>query len=106
MKRLRKGDQVEVICGKDRGRKGTINAMVGEDRALVDGINVVKRHTRPNPQENNPGGVIDKIKSIHVSNLMLVNPQSGQAERVSIRVTTEGDQVKRQRYFKSNQAVI
>lgn len=106
MKRLKKGDQVEVISGKDRGRKGSISAMIGNDRALVDGINVVKRHTRPNPMANNPGGVIDKVKSIHVSNLMLVNPQSGEAERVSVRLTTEGDQVKRQRYFKSNQAVI
>lgn len=103
MRRLKKGDEVEVICGKDRGRKGKITAVVGEERALVEGINMVKRHTRPDPRVNNPGGVIDKAKSIHVSNLMLVNPQGNVPERVRVRVTEQG---RRERYFKSNNVTI
>ena len=110
MKKLRKGDNVVVICGKDKGRNGTITQVIG-DRALVEGINVVKRHTKPNPQANNPGGVIDKVKSIHISNLMLVNSNSNLGERVSIRLVEEqsdskNHKIKRERYFKSsNQAV-
>ena len=106
MNKLRRGDLVQVICGKDRGRQGKITAMMGDTRALVEGVNVMKRHTKPNPMNNVPGGVVDKTKSIHLSNLMLVNPQSGRPERVKIRVNTETGKTSRQRFFKSNQAVI
>lgn len=105
MKRLRKGDQVEVICGRDKGRRGSISTMLG-DRALVDGVNVVKRHTKPNPYTNTPGGVVDKVKPIHTSNLMLINPQSNKPERVSVKLSDGSDSAKKQRYFKSNSAVI
>ena len=107
MNKLRKGDSITVICGKDKGRTGTITKIIG-DRALVDGINVVKRHTKPNPQANNPGGVVDKTKSIHISNLMLVNSKSNKGEKVSVRLVENkaGAKSERERYFKSTNDVV
>lgn len=109
MKKFRKGDQVEVICGKDKGRRGNITNVIG-DRALVEGINVTKKHTKPNPMQNVPGGVINKVKSIHISNIMVVCTESNKPERVKIRLIDDTAKAekseKRQRYFKSNNTAV
>lgn len=107
MKKIRKGDTVTVICGKDRGRSGIVSKII-KDRALVEGINVVKKHTKPNPQDNNPGGIVDKLKSISLSNVMLNNPVSNKPEKASIRIVEgkNGKKIQRQRYFKSSNEVV
>ena len=89
MNRIRKGDQVIVIAGKYKGQKGEV-MRVAADRVFVQNINLVKRHTKPNPQANQPGGVIEREAPIHVSNVMLFNPASGKGERVGTKVLEDG----------------
>ena len=78
MNRIRKGDQVVVISGKDKGKRGDVVRVAG-DKVVVSNVNSVKRHTKPNPQANQPGGVIEREAPIHVSNVMLFNPATGKA---------------------------
>ncbi|MCA1714017.1 MAG: 50S ribosomal protein L24 [Gammaproteobacteria bacterium] len=89
MNRIKKGDHVVVIAGKDKGKQGEVVRMAG-DKVVVANINVVKRHTKPNPQANQPGGVIEREAPIHVSNVMLFNPASGKGERVKTQVLEDG----------------
>ena len=77
MNRIKKGDQVVVIAGKDKGKKGDVVRVAG-DKVVVSNINIIKRHTKPNPQAGQPGGVIEREAPIHISNVMLFNPASGQ----------------------------
>jgi large subunit ribosomal protein L24 len=84
MNRIRKGDQVIVIAGADKGKKGEVVRVAG-DRVVVQNINIVKRHTKPNPQAGNAGGIVEKEAPIHVSNVMLVCPKCGKAARVGVR---------------------
>ena len=89
MNRIRKGDQVVVITGKDKGKRGDVVRVAG-DKVVVSNVNVIKRHTKPNPQAGQPGGVIEREAPIHISNVMLFNPASGKGERVAFKVLEDG----------------
>jgi len=102
MKRLRKGDQVVVISGKDKGRQGTV-LKVMDDQVLVESINMVKKHTKPNPMQGVEGGIVDKEMPLNVSNVMLFNPVTNKGDRVGFKVLEDGRKV---RYFKSNGEVV
>ncbi len=99
MNRLKKGDDVIVLAGRDKGKRGTILAMLDDGRALVNDVNVVKRHTRGNPQRQQAGGIVSKEAPIQQSNLALFNPTSGKGERIGIRHLADGTKI---RYYKSN----
>jgi large subunit ribosomal protein L24 len=103
MKRLRKGDQVVVITGKDKGRQGTVLKVMADDRVLVESINMVKKHTKPNPMQGVEGGIVDKEMPLHVSNVMLFNPVANKGDRVGFKELEDGRKV---RYFKSNGEVV
>ena len=103
MKRLCKGDQVVVISGKDKGRQGTVLKVMADDRVLVESINMVKKHTKPNPMQGVEGGIVDKEMPLHVSNVMLFNPVANKGDRVGFKVLEDGRKV---RYFKSNGEVV
>ena len=98
MNRIRKGDQVIVVTGKYKGQKGEV-LRVAADRVFVQNINLVKRHTKPNPQAGQPGGVIEREASIHISNVMLFNPASGKGERIGIKELEDGRKL---RVFRSS----
>ena len=98
MNRIKKGDQVVVIAGKDKGKRGDVVRVAG-DKLVVSNINIIKRHTKPNPQANQPGGVIEREAPIHISNVMLFNPASGKGERVGIKVLEDGRKL---RVFRSS----
>ncbi|MDY6947486.1 MAG: 50S ribosomal protein L24 [Pseudomonadota bacterium] len=102
MKKIRKGDEVVVTTGRDKGRRGTV-VKVLEDRVVVENINMVKRHTKPNPQRNVQGGIVEKETSIDLSNVALWNPVTKKADRVGIRTLADG---KRVRFFKSNKETV
>ena len=102
MNRIRKGDQVVVITGKDKGKRGDVVRVAG-DKVVVSNINVVKRHTKPNPQAGQPGGVIEREAPIHISNVMLFNPASGKGERVATKVLEDGTRL---RVFRSSGEAI
>ena len=104
MKRIKKGDDVIVISGKDKGRRGTVLKVIDEDgRVLVEGINVVKKHQKPNPNAGVQGGIIEQEHSLHVSNVMLFNPATGKGDRVGVKALEDGRKV---RFFKSNNEVV
>ena len=102
MNRIRKGDQITVITGKNKGQKGEVLRVVG-DRVFVQNMNLVKRHTKPNPHANQPGGIIEREASIHISNIQLVNPASGKGERLGFKVLADGRKV---RVFRSTGEVV
>ena len=89
MNRIKKGDQVVVTAGKDKGKRGDVVRVLG-DKVVVSNINIIKRHTKPNPQANQPGGVIEREAPIDASNVMLFNPASGKGERVGTKVLEDG----------------
>lgn len=99
MQKIRRGDEVVVITGRDKGKRGTVLNRVGPEHLLVEGINLVKKHQRPNPMKGEAGGVVDKTMPIVQSNVMLVNPATGKGDRVGIRTLEDGTKV---RFFKSN----
>lgn len=99
MRKIRKGDDVVVVAGRDKGKRGNVTRVVSSERIIVDGVNMVKRHTKGNPQQNIPGGIIDKEAPIHVSNVMVYNPKTEKGDRVGIKVLEDGKKV---RFFKSN----
>ncbi|MFO1456586.1 MAG: 50S ribosomal protein L24 [Steroidobacteraceae bacterium] len=99
MKKIRKGDNVIVIAGRDKGRKGAVIAVLDDDTVLVENVNRVKRHTRGNPQAGRQGGIVEKEAPLHVSKVALFNPATQKADRVGIKKLADG---KRVRYFKSN----
>lgn len=103
MRKIRKKDDVIVIAGKDKGKRGTVMKVVDEDSVIVEGVNMVKRHTRPNPNLGQPGGIIEQEKPIQVSNVAIFNPGTGKADRVGIKILDDGRKV---RVFKSNNEVI
>jgi large subunit ribosomal protein L24 len=103
MKHVRKGDQVVVISGKDKGRQGTVLKVMTDDRVLVESINMVKKHTKPNPMQGIEGGIVDKEMPLHVSNVMLFNPVINKGDRVGFKTLEDGRKV---RYFKSNGEVV
>lgn len=106
MKKIIKGDQVIVTVGKDKGRKGEVVRVLG-DKVIVDGINVVKRHQKPNPMKGVEGGIVAKSMPINISNIAILNPETQKADRVGIKVVKEdGKKDRRVRFFKSNGAQI
>jgi len=103
MNRIKKGDEVIVIAGKDKGKRGSVLQLMPNDRVLIENVNVVKRHTRGNPARGTSGGILDKEMPIHASNVALFNPVTKKADRVGFRVLEDGRKV---RYFKSNNEVL
>jgi large subunit ribosomal protein L24 len=100
MKKLRKGDEVVVLSGKDKGRTGTIGTVRPDGMVMVAGVNVAKKHQKGNPQkQNTPGGIVDKEMPIHASKVAIWNPAAKKADRVGIRTLADG---KRVRFFKSS----
>lgn len=100
MQKIKKGDEVEVIAGKDKGKRGKVTRMFNaESRLLVEGVNLVKKCLRGNPQRGEQGGIIDREAPIHTSNVALVNPTTQKIDKVGIRILEDGRKV---RYFKSN----
>jgi large subunit ribosomal protein L24 len=102
MNKIRKGDEVVVIAGRDKGRRGTVIKVL-DGQVVVEGLNMVKRHTKPNPQRNTQGGIVEKEAAIDVSNVMLWNPVAKKGDRVGIRTLADGRRV---RFFKSNKEVV
>jgi len=103
VRKIRKGDNVVVITGKDKGKRGSVLQVVDLERLVVEGINRVKKHQKPNPMRNQPGGIVEMEKAIHVSNVAIVNPATQQADRVGFRILDDGRKV---RVFKSNGEMI
>jgi large subunit ribosomal protein L24 len=103
MRRIRRGDEVIIITGKDKNRRGAVIRLVDEDRIIVEGLNLVKRHTKPNPTRGIAGGIVEREAPIHISNVMLYNPATQKGDRVGFRILNDGRKV---RYFKSNDEVI
>ncbi len=102
MQNIRKGDEVIVLTGRDKTRRGVVLARVDADHVLVEGVNIVKKHTKPNPMANNPGGIVEKTMPLHISNVALFNPATGKGDRVGVK-TVDGKQV---RVFRSNGAEV
>ena len=103
MNKIRKGDEVVVIAGREKGRRGTVIKVLPDDRVLVENLNMVKRHTRPNPQRGIQGGIVEKEASLHLSNVMLWNPVAKKGDRVGVRTLADGRRV---RFYKSNDEVV
>lgn len=101
--KIRKGDEVIVLAGKDKGKRGVVVKMMEDDRAVVENVNMVKKHTKPNPSRGEPGGILDKEMPIHVSNLALYNSATDKGDRVGFKVLEDGRKV---RVFKSNGEVV
>ena len=99
MQRIRKGDEVVVLCGRDKGKRGTVLRRVDAEHLVVEGVNRVKKHQRPNPMKGITGGIIDQDLPIHVSNLALFNPATKKADRVGVKTLQDGRKV---RVFKDN----
>ena len=99
MNKIRKGDQVIVLTGRDKGKRGTVTLRVDEDHIVVEGVNVVKKHVKPNPMKGTTGGVIDKTMPINQSNVAIYNAATGKADRVGIKVLADG---KKTRVYKSS----
>jgi len=102
MNKIRKGDEVVVISGRDKGRRGTVVKLL-EGQVVVENINMVKRHTKPNPQKNVSGGIVSKEAAIDLSNVMLWNPVAKKGDRIGLRTLADGRKV---RFFKSNKEVV
>ncbi len=103
MNRIRKGDDVIVIAGKDKGNRGSVLRVLPDGRLVVSDVNMVKRHTKPNPNRGQPGGIIEKEMPIDQSNIMLFNPQTEKGDRIGFRILEDGRKV---RYFKSTDEVV
>ena len=103
MNKIRKGDEVVVLTGKDRGRRGSVLRRIDDERLVIEGVNRVKKHVRPNPLKGEVGGIVEKEMPIHVSNIALFNPASQKADRVGIKVLEDG---RKARFFKSNGELV
>ena len=108
MQKIRKGDNVVVITGRDKGKTGTVLRVLESGKVLVEGVNRVKKHQRPNPMKGQTGGIIDREMPVDLSNVMLVNPATGKGDRVGFRfLEAQGANVARKvRFFKSNGEVV
>jgi large subunit ribosomal protein L24 len=103
MRKIRKGDEVVVTTGKDKGKRGAVLRVVDAEHVLVEGANVVKKHQRPNPMKGQTGGIVDKEMPLHVSNVAIYNPATKKGDRVGTRVLDDGRRV---RVYKSNGEMI
>ena len=100
--KIRKGDEVIVTTGKDKGRRGTVLQVMEDDRVLVEGVNLAKKHIKPNPNAGEPGGIRDKAMPMDISNVLVFNPKTKKGERVGFRVEKDGSKV---RVFRSGDKV-
>jgi len=103
MRKIRQGDDVVVLTGKDKGKRGTVLRILKNSRVVVENVNMAKKHQKPNPQRGEPGGIVDKEMPVHASNVGLYNPQKDGADRVGIKTLEDGRKV---RVFKSNGEVV
>ncbi len=112
MNKIRKGDQVIVLTGRDKGRRGAVLSRVDDERLIVEGVNVVKKHVKPNPMKGVTGGVVDKTLSIHQSNVAIFNAATGKADRVGIKLLSDDEKKQKKtiergvRVFRSSGAEI
>lgn len=102
MKRIKKGDEVVVITGKSKGQRGEVLRIAG-DYVVVSNVNLIKRHTKPNPQANQPGGIIEREAPVHISNVQLFNPVTGKGERVGVKTLEDGRRI---RVFRSSHEAV
>ncbi|AEF05316.1 50S ribosomal protein L24 [Alteromonas sp. KS69] len=101
--KIRRDDEVVVLAGKDKGKQGKVlKVLIADNRVIIEGVNLIKKHTKPNPQLGVAGGIVEKEASIHVSNVAIVNPATGKADRVGFRFEDE----KKVRFFKSNGELV
>jgi large subunit ribosomal protein L24 len=103
MQRIRKGDTVILIAGRDKGRRGAVIEVLEDDRVRVEGLNMAKKHQKPNPNANQPGGIIEREAPLHISNVAIYNPATQKADRVGFRALEDGRKV---RVFKSNREMV
>jgi large subunit ribosomal protein L24 len=103
MRKIKCNDEVIVIAGKDKGKRGTVSRLVGDGKVVVAGVNIVKRHTKPNPNAGQAGGIIEKEAAIAISNIAIFNPESSKADRVGFKIEEDG---KKSRIFKSTNKAI
>jgi len=103
MSKIKKGDQVVVITGKDKAKQGTVLRVIDNEKIVVENINMVKKHAKANPMKGEPGGILDKEMPLNVSNVAIFNPVSGKADRVGVKTLEDGRKV---RYFKSDGEII
>jgi len=104
MRKLKKGDEVVVLAGKDKGKRGVVLKVIQDlEKIVVENINMVKRHTKGNPAQGTPGGIVEKEMPLHISNVAIWNPVSNQADRVGVKMLEDGQKV---RFFKSNDEVV
>lgn len=103
MQKIRKGDDVVVIAGRDKGKRGAVIQRLDGEMLLVEGVNRVKKHTKPNPMKGEQGGIVEKEMPIHLSNVALFNPETQKGDRVGVKVLEDGRKV---RVFKSNGELV
>jgi len=103
MQKIKRDDEVVVIAGKDKGKRGTVKRVLKDDRYVVSGVNMIKRHTKANPMAGNQGGIVEREAPIHVSNVAIFNSETGKADRVGFQVKEDGTRV---RIYKSTQTQI
>jgi len=103
MQKLKRDDEVIVIAGRDKGKRGKITRVLKDGRLIVSGINMIKRHTRPNPNIGQQGGILEKEAGIQISNVAIFNPKSGKADRVGFKIEDDGTKV---RIFKSDSSQV
>lgn len=106
MRKIKKGDEVIVITGKDKGRRGTVSVVQNDGKIIIEGLNLAKKHQKGNPQAGVSGGIVEKEMPIDASNVMLFNAKTGKGDRVGFKVIGEGGAKRKVRYFKSNQEVL
>lgn len=106
MNKIKKGDEVIVITGKDKGRRGKVTRVIDGGKITVEGINLVKKHQKGNPQTGVSGGIVEKEMALDVSNVMLFNTATGKGDRVGFKFIGEGEARRKVRVFKSNQAIV
>lgn len=103
MQKIKKGDEIIVTAGKDKGRRGNVQGLLDNGKILVEGVNLVKKHVKPNPMKGEQGGIVSKEMPLERSNVMLFNPATNKGDRVGIKALDDGKKV---RYFKSNNEVV
>jgi len=106
MRKIKKGDEIIVITGKDKGRRGTVSAVQDDGKIIVEGLNLAKKHQKGNPQAGVSRGIVEKEMPIDASNVMLFNAKTGKGDRVGFKFVGEGDAKRKVRFFKSNQEVL
>jgi large subunit ribosomal protein L24 len=103
MQKIRRGDTVILIAGRDKGRRGAVIEVLEDDRVRIEGLNMIKKHQKPNPNANQPGGIIEREAPLHISNVAIYNPATQKADRIGFRSLEDGRKV---RVFKSNREMV